>query len=120
MPDNYIAVPSERGTVYISDEVIAAIVGTAISETEGVAGLTNASGMDFGEFIGLKSVSRGISVGFENGVVHVGAAIYARYGDDSISAIGERAQKAASAAVESMTGLKSEVNIHVAGVSFER
>ena len=120
MPENFIAVPGENGTVYISDEVVAAIVGTAISETEGVACLTAASGADFGEMYGLKPVSKGLFVSFDGGIVHVGASIYARYGNDSIAAIGERAQKAAAATVESMTGLKSEVNIHVAGVTFDK
>lgn len=121
MPENYVTVSAEKGSVYISEEVIAEIVGTAISETEGVAGLTNAAGADFnlGERLGFKSTTRGVSVGFDEGIVRVGAAIYARYGD-SIAAIGERAQQAAAATVESMTGLKSEVDIHVAGVVFDK
>ena len=119
MPDNYIAVPREKGTVYISDEVIAAVAGNAISETEGVGGLTNASGPDFGSF-GLRTVARGVSVGFGEGLVRVGASIYVRYGKDSVAAIGERAQKSAAAAVEAITGLKSEVHIHVAGVTFDK
>ena len=119
MPENYVTVPGEQGSVYISDEVIAAIVGTAISETEGVAGLTNAAGPGIGERIGIKSVSRGVGVGVEDGTVRINAAIYARYGE-RIAAVGERAQKAAAAAVESMTGLKSVVDIHVAGVTFDK
>ena len=119
MPENYITVSGEKGSVYISEDVIAEIVGAAISETEGVAGLTHAAGPDFSERLGFKSATRGISVGCDEGLVRVGAAIYAKYGD-SIAAIGERAQKAAAATVESMTGLKSEVAIHVAGVVFDR
>ena len=125
MPENYITVSGEKGSVYISEEVIAEIVGAAISETDGVAGLTNAAGPDFNnnnsgsERRGSKSAARGISVGCDEGLVRVGAAIYAKYGD-SIAAIGERAQKAAAATVESMTGLKSEVALHVAGVVFDK
>ena len=125
MPENYITVSGEKGSVYISEEVIAEIVGAAISETDGVAGLTHAAGPDFNnntsgsERRGSKSAARGISVGCDEGLVRVGAAIYAKYGD-SIAAIGERAQKAAAATVESMTGLKSEVAIHVAGVVFDK
>ena len=119
MPENYITVPGEKGSVYISEEVIAEIVGNAISETEGVAGLTSISGPDFTGWLGLKSATRGVSIGLDGDVVKVGAAIYAQYGE-SIAAIGERAQTAAAASVESMTGLKSEVSIHVAGVTFDR
>ena len=127
MPENYITVPGEKGSVYISEDVIAEIAGAAISETEGVVSLANAACPDFNnnnsnsgsERRGSKPAVRGICVGCDGGLVRVGAAIYARYGD-SIAAIGERAQKAAAATVESMTGLKSEVTIHVAGVVFDR
>ena len=127
MPENYITVPGEKGSVYISEDVIAEIAGAAISETDGVVGLANAVCPDFnignnnsdGERRGAKPAVRGICVGCDEGCVRVGAAIYARYGD-SIAAIGERAQKAAAATVESMTGLKSEVAIHVAGVVFDK
>ena len=128
MPENYITVSGEKGSVHISEDDIAEIVGAAISETEGVAGLTNAPCPDFynssggsgaGERRSSKSAVRGVVIGCDEGLVRVGAAIYAKYGD-SIAAIGERAQKAAAATVESMTGLKSEVAIHVAGVVFDR
>ena len=120
MPENYITVPGEKGEVRISQEVIAQIVGTAISEVEGVDCLTNAAGPNFSEFIGLKSTSRGVSaVMTEDGAVRVDAAIYAKYGE-SIASIGEKAQTAAAAAVEAMTGLRSVVNIHIAGVTFDK
>ena len=118
MADNYITVPEAQGNICIAEEVIETIVGTAISEVEGVAGLTHAAGPDFSERLGLRSLSRGVNVFTEGGKVHVDAAIYARAGE-SIAVIGERAQKAAAGAVESVTGLDdSVVNIHVAGVSF--
>ncbi|MBQ9411694.1 MAG: Asp23/Gls24 family envelope stress response protein [Oscillospiraceae bacterium] len=117
MSDNYITVSEDQGSIHIAGEVIETIVGTAISEVEGVAGLTHAAGPDWGERIGLRSMSRGVSVFTEGGKVHVNAAIYAKAGE-SIASIGEQAQKAAAAAVESMTGIDSVVNIHVAGVSF--
>ena len=119
MPENYITVPGEKGNVYISEDVIAVIVGTAIAETEGVASLTHADGPGFGERLGIKNLSRGVSISSGDGKISVDAAIYAQYGA-SIAAVGERAQKAAAAAVESMTGLESTVNIHIAGVSFDK
>ena len=119
MPENYISVPGEQGCVHIAEDVIASIVGTAITEVDGVEGLTNAAGPDFGERLGFKSTSRGVSVQSEDGTVRIDAAIYAKYGVP-IAAIGEKAQKAAAAAIESMTGLPSVVNIHVAGVTFDK
>ncbi|MBR1496255.1 MAG: Asp23/Gls24 family envelope stress response protein [Oscillospiraceae bacterium] len=119
MPEHYITIPGEKGSVHISEDVIAVIVGSAISEVEGVAGLTGAGGPDFSERLGFKSLSRGVGVSFEGGRVRVDASIHVRYGA-SIAQVGALAQKAAAAAVESMTGLDSTINIHVAGVSFEK
>lgn len=117
MPEEYIPVSGEKGVVYISEEVIAEIVETAIRETEGVVSLAG-SLPGVVERFGLKSLSRGVGVAFVEGVVHIDAAIYAASGE-SVAGIGERAQKSAAAAVESMTGLNSVVNIHVAGVAFD-
>ena len=119
MPDNYITVPGEQGTIFISEGVIAEIAGAAVSETEGVDCLTNAAGPDFSERLGFKSSTRGVSVDFDGSLVRIGAAIFARYGE-SIATIGERAQKAVAATIESITGLKSQVAIHVAGVTFDK
>lgn len=119
MPENYITVNTEKGSIHIAEDVIAAIVGNAISEVEGVAGLTKVTGTDPGERRSFRSATRGVVITPEENSVRVDAAIYARYGEP-ISVIGDRAQKAAAGAIESMTGLPSVVNIHVAGVTFDK
>ena len=119
MPENYITIPGEKGSVHISEDVIAVIAGSAVSEVEGVAGLTNAGGPDISERFGFKSLSRGVGVSFEDGRLRIDAAVYVYYGVP-IAATGAAAQKAAAAAVEAMTGLESKVNIHIAGVSFDK
>lgn len=119
MPETYITVPGEKGGVYISEDVIAGIAGAAIADVDGVAGLTHAACQETGERFGRKGAPRGVSVDYDGSAVQIDAAILVRYGE-SIAAIGERAQAAAAAAVESMTGLPSVVNILVAGVSFEK
>lgn len=115
MPDTYITVPGGQGDIHISEDVLAVIAATAIRETEGVAAMTALT--DGGA--ARKGAARAARIRLEDGVVYADAAIYAQYGD-SIAAIGERAQKAVVEAVESMTGLKSVVNIFVAGVSFDK
>lgn len=119
MPDNYISIAAAKGSLNISEEVIAVIAGSAISETEGVAGLSNTVGSEIYEFIGRKNVSKGIRVSFEEQTIIIDATIMVRFGT-SISTIGDKVQKAVSCAVESMTGLCPVVNIHVAGISFDK
>ena len=118
MPENYITVPSERGGIHISEDVIAEIVRSAVSETEGVAGFAG-GGADLGGRLGFRSSPRGVSVRTEEGRLSTDVSIYARFGEP-VAAVGERVQKAAAGAVESMTGLETAVNVHVAGISFDK
>lgn len=119
MPETYITIPDEKGSINISEDVIAAIAGSAVSEVEGIAAFSNTSGADLSEFIGKKSAGKGIHVSFEESIVRVDLSVMVRFGA-SITAVAERAQRAVSAALESMTGLRSTVHIHVTGVSFEK
>ena len=119
MPDNYISISTEKGSLNISEDVIAVIAGSAISETEGVAGLSNTVGSEIYEFIGKKNLAKGIRVSFEEQTIVIDATIMVRLGT-GITEIGHKVQKAVSCAVESMTGLCPVVNIHVAGISFDK
>lgn len=119
MPDNYISISAEKGTINVSEDVIAVIAGSAISETEGVAGLSNTVGSEIYEFIGRKSVTKGIKVSFEEGSIVIDATIMVRFGT-TIAAIAEKVQTAVAGAVEAMTGMSPVVNIRVAGISFDK
>lgn len=119
MPDNYVSISAEKGSINVSEEVIAIIAGTAISEIEGVAGLSNSVGSEIYEFIGRKSVTKGIKVSFEDNGIVVDATIMVRFGT-TVSTIAEKVQTAVANAVENMTGIAPVVNIRVAGISFDK
>ncbi len=119
MPDNYISISAEKGSINVSEEVIAIIAGSAISETDGVAGLSNSVGSEIYEFIGRKSVTKGIKVSFEDDTIVIEATIMVRFGT-TIATIAEKVQAAVSTAVENMTGICPVVNVRVAGISFEK
>ena len=116
MPDNYITIPDKQGSVNISEDVIAVIAANAVREVDGVTGFSNAAGV---ELLGKKPITKGIRVSFEDDIVRMDLAVMVRYGV-SITAVGEKVQEAVASAVESMTGLKSSVNVHVSGVAFEK
>lgn len=116
MPDNYITIPDKKGSIHISEDVIAVITVNAVREVDGVTGFSNAAGV---ELLGKKPAAKGIRVSFEDDSVRVDLAVLVRYGL-SITAVGEKVQEAVSSAVESMTGLKAQVNVHVSGVAFEK
>ncbi len=119
MPDTYFTIKDEKGSIHISEDVIAAIAGNALSEMEGIAAFSNTAGGELGELIGLRSVSKGIRVGFEENAIIIDITVMLRSAG-SITEICKKAQDAVCVAVDSITGVKPVVNIRVAGVSFEK
>ena len=66
MGDNYISCKAENGSINISEDVISTMVRTAITEIDGVAGISNTAGAELAELIGIKTVSKGIKVPTDN------------------------------------------------------
>jgi len=119
MPEAYITIPTEKGSVHIAEDVLAAIAANAAAEVDGVAGMSGGA-PELTEFIGgKKPASRGVHICVEDDEVQVNAAVLVRYGKN-ISGVADKVQRAVGSAVESMTGLKCVVNVHVAGVAFDK
>lgn len=119
MPESYISVPGDQGSVNISENVIAVITSAALAEVDGVAGFANTVGTEIYEFLGKKPTSKGIKVSFADGGISIDIAVMVRFGA-VISKAAAEAQSAVISAVESMTGLTPAVNIHVTGVAFDK
>ena len=119
MPDNYISISAEKGNINVSEEVIAVIAGAAISEIDGVAGLSNTVGSEIYDFIGRKSVTKGIKVSFAGNTVTIDATIMVRFGV-TIATIAGKVQSAVANSIEAMTGMSPVVNVRVAGISFDK
>lgn len=117
--NNYITTATEKGNVCISEDVIATIVGAAISEIDGVDGLAYTVGDDIMEFIGKKSLSKGVKVSFEGEKIIVDILLMVDFGC-VVTEVAEKVQTAVAGALEGMTGLSPTVNVHVSGVSFPK
>ena len=48
MPENYITCQDEKGSINISEDVVAAMVRAAITEVDGVAGIATSAGTELG------------------------------------------------------------------------
>jgi len=121
MPENnYIARMSEQGSVYISEEVVAAIVTQAVREVDGVSGFATSLGGEIAERLGKKTASRGVKIAFEENAVLVEAFILVQYGvviGDAATAV----QEAVAESVESITGVRVKtVNVTVCGIQFDK
>ena len=119
MPESYVTNQTEKGNISISEDVITVMVNAAVSEIEGVAGLTNPTSSDIAELLGIKNASKGIRISSEDGQIIVDLVILVRYGY-GVTVTAKKVQEQVAASVESMTGLKVKVKVHVTGISFDK
>ena len=111
MPENYITCQDEKGSINISEDVVAAMVRAAITEVDGVAGIATSAGTERAELLGIK-------VQIVDGTMTVDTIITVRYGC-SVVAVARAVQESVTSAVESMTGLEiAAVNVNVGGITF--
>ena len=111
MGDNYISCKAENGSINISEDVISTMVRTAITEIDGVAGISNTAGAELAELIGIKTVSKGIKVQIVDDTIKVDAVILVRYGCNIVN-VAKEVQNSVTEAVQAITGIdKAEVNV---------
>ena len=119
MADNYITTENEKGKINISEDVIAVMVGAAITEVEGVDGLAYTVGNDILEIIGKKSLTKGVKITLADDRMVIDVLIMVAFGC-VITDVASKVQNAVSSAIEAMTGVSPIVNVHVSGVSFPK
>jgi uncharacterized alkaline shock family protein YloU len=118
MDDEKIENSTEKGSIKISDEVVAVIAGLAAMEVEGVAGMSGGIVGGIAEILGRKNLSKGVKVEVGEKEAAVDLYIIVNYGV-RIPEVAWNVQENVKKAIENMTGLSVvEVNIHVQGVNF--
>ena len=107
--------------IEISNDVIAVIAGVAVSEVQGVAGMSGGFAGGISEVLsGKKNLAKGIKVDKNENKVKIDVNIIVEYGT-RIPDVAFEIQNRVKKSVENMTGLKvSEVNVHVQGVRTEK
>ena len=120
MGETYITCREENGSINISEDVISSMVRAAVTEVEGVAGLSNTAGGEIAELIGLKTVTKGVKVQFDEEKIVVDTIITVHYGS-KIMEVARNVQEKVMNVILSTTGIeKAEVNVHVSGIAFEK
>ena len=113
----YVVQSVDKGTVNISEEVVAAIAALAISEVDGVYGLSSSFTADLKELLGKKNMSKGVKLTMDEETVTIECFVVVTYGFE-IPAVAAKIQEAVTAAVEAMAGLKvAAVNVDICGIS---
>ncbi|SHI08232.1 Uncharacterized conserved protein YloU, alkaline shock protein (Asp23) family [Sporobacter termitidis DSM 10068] len=117
---DYVTYSEERGSINISEEVLAVIAGSAALEIEGVAGLYSTPGRDFAGLLGKKNLAKGVKIRVDDKTIVADLYIMAAFGC-AVGDVGTAVQKAVATAIESTTGLSvTSVNVHVCGISFKK
>ncbi|MGM9521653.1 MAG: Asp23/Gls24 family envelope stress response protein [Oscillospiraceae bacterium] len=117
---DYVTHPDDKGSINISEEVIAVIAANAALETEGVASLSASLGKDIAERLGKRNQTKGVRIAVEDEIILVDVYIMVKMGV-SVSKVGVQVQEAVASNIESMTGFSvAEVNVHVCGIAFDR
>ena len=116
----YISCPDELGTIHISEDVLAVTAAAAALEVEGVGSLSANLGTDIAELLGgKKNLSKGIHITVLEESVRIDVSVLVKYGS-TVQEVARAAQDAVAAAIENATSFKvAEVNVHVAGVTFD-
>ena len=104
--------------IEISSDVIAVIAGVAVSEVEGVAGMSGGFAGGITEVLsGKKNLAKGIKVDINEKTAKIDINIIVEYGT-RIPEVAYEIQNRVKKSVETMSGLVvEEVNVHVQGVN---
>ena len=106
----------QLGEVKIADEVVAIIAGLAATEVEGVSSMAGNITNEIVSRLGMKNLSKGISVDVAENEVSVDVALNIAYGY-SIPEVSAKVQEKVKTAIENMTGLIAAViNVRIASV----
>jgi len=90
------------------------------SEVKGVSGFANTAGAELAEFVGLKTIPKGVKVQFEDSKTIIDIIITVSYGNNVVK-VAEEVQNSVLAALQSNAGIDNcEVNVHVSGISFDK
>jgi len=114
--DYTIQLDNELGEIIVSEEVIAVITGLAAMEVEGVASMAGNATRELISKIGIKTLSKGVTVEIMDNVATINATLNLKYGYN-IKEVSSKVQEKVKVAVENTTGLEvADVNICVAGI----
>lgn len=106
----------QLGEVKIADEVVAIIAGLAATEVEGVSSMAGNITNEIVSRLGMKNLSKGVTVEVSGKDVSVDVALNIDYGY-SIPDVSSKVQEKVKVAIENMTGLVvKSVNIRIASV----
>lgn len=107
---------TELGEVQISDDVLSVIAAMASMEVDGVVSMAGNITSELVSKLGMKKLSKGVSVDVSENSVMVDLSIILRM-NENILDISKKVQDKVKSTIENMTGMKVEnVNVNISSV----
>ena len=120
MSDGLMDENTVKGSVKISNDVVAIIAGVAATEVNGVVGMSGGITGGITEMLGMKNLSKGVKVEVGDKETTIDIYLVVEYGSN-IAHVGKEVQENVKASVENMTGLSViGVNVNIQGVSMPK
>ena len=122
MPESkgYIISSDEKGSISISEDVVAVIAASAAMDVEGVYEPFFSHGKDFGNMLGKKVLPKGIKLNIDGDGVTIEVSIITEMGY-SVSEVGAQVQRAVISAVEDAVGVSvNAVNVFICGIALRK
>lgn len=116
----YIRRLDEKGSINISEDVVAVIAAAAASEVEGVHGLFYTPVKELSNMLARKGTTKGVKLLIDGDDVVIAVYIVADMGY-SVSEVGAEIQRVVMSAVEAAVGITVKaVNVHISGVTLKK
>ncbi len=110
---------SENGHIQVADEVLAIIAGLAATEVEGVSSMAGGITKDLISRLGMKKLSKGVTVEMGEGGIQIFLSLNISYGY-GIPEVSAKVQEKVKLEIENMTGFTvSEINVRIADVDMK-
>jgi len=117
-----IQIANENGKIFVSDEVVANLAGSAALDCYGLVGMSSRKQLKDGisELLGRENLSRGVEIRQENDQLHIDLYIIVSYGT-KISEVAHNVQTKVKYVLNQVIGLEvATVNTFVQGVRVSR
>ena len=116
----YITTADEKGSINISEEVVAVIAAAAAAEVEGVCESFISPGKEPTSILGRRGAPKGVKLCIDGDDVTIDINIIVEFGL-SVSEVGASVQRAVISAVEGATGIRIlAVNVCISGISLKK
>ena len=120
MSESFMNENADKGSVKISNDVVAIIAGVAATEVKGVVGMSGGFTGGLTDMLGMKNLSKGVKVEVGETETAIDIFLVVEYGSN-IAKVGKSVQENVKASVENMTGLNVvNVNVNIQGVSMPK